>query len=70
MELKSKLCPFVGYPKGIKDWLFYNPREQKVFVSSNAVFLEEDYMLDWKALERVVLEEIKIINFKSRKNQT
>ena len=29
-----------------------------MLVSTNAVFLEEDYMIDRKALENVVLEEI------------
>jgi len=38
--------------------LFYNPREQKVLVNTNEVFLEEDYMIDWKTLENVILEEI------------
>ena len=58
LELKSEVCTFVEYPKGTKGWLFYNPREQKVLVSTNAAFLEEDYMIDWKTLEKVVMEEI------------
>ena len=57
-ESKSEVCTFVGYPKGTKGWIFYNPREQKVLVSTNAVFLEEDYMIDRKSLEKVILEEI------------
>lgn len=58
LESKLELCTIVGYPKGIKGWLFYNPREQKVLVSTNAIFLEEDYMIDRKSLEKVILEEI------------
>ena len=58
LESKSEVCTFVGYPKGTKGWIFYNPREQKVLVSTNAVFLEEDYMIDRKSLEKVILEEI------------
>ena len=58
LESKSEVCTFVGYPKGTKGWLFYNPREQKVLVSTNAVFLEEDYMIDWKSLKNDILEEI------------
>jgi len=58
LETRSEVCTFVGYPKGTKGWLFYNPREQKVLVSTNAVFLEEDYMMDRKSLEKVILEEI------------
>ncbi|XXG53381.1 hypothetical protein AAC387_Pa03g1479 [Persea americana] len=58
LESKSEVCTFVGYPKGTKRWTFYNLREQKVLVSTNAVFLEEDYMIDQKSLEKVILEEI------------
>ena len=59
LEIMSEVCTFIGYPNGTKGWLFYNPREQKVLVSTNAVFLEEDYMNDRKSLENVVLEEIR-----------
>lgn len=58
LESKSEVCTFVGYPKRTKGWIFYNPREQKVLVSTNAVFLEEDYMIDRKTLDKVILEEI------------
>ena len=40
---------FVGYPKGTKGYMFYDPQEQKVIVSTNARFLEEDYMMNNKA---------------------
>lgn len=67
LESKSEVCTFVGYPKGTKGWIFYNPREQKMLVSTNAVFLEEDYMIGRKYLEKVILEEIqREINFKSK----
>ena len=58
LESKSEVCTFVEYPKGTKGWIFYNPREQKVLVSTNAVFFKEDYMIDRKSLEKVILEEI------------
>ena len=29
-----------------------------MLVSTNAVFLEEDYMMDWKSFKNVILEEI------------
>jgi hypothetical protein len=35
---------------------FYNPSEQKVFVSRNAIFLEEDYSLN-ESITKVTLEE-------------
>lgn len=48
----------MGYPKGTKGWLFYNLAEQKVFVSTNAVFLEDDYMMDRKPKEKFVFQEL------------
>ena len=38
---KSDKCLFVGYPKEIIEYYFYNPLEQKVFVSKHAIFLEK-----------------------------
>ena len=46
LDTKSKLCYFVGYPKGTKGWLFDDPREHIVLISTNAIFLEDDYMMD------------------------
>ena len=31
-----------------KGYMFYDPKDQKVFVSTNARFLEEDYMINNK----------------------
>ena len=50
---------FVGYPKGIKGYLFYDPQEQKVIVSTNARFLEEDYMINNKLRSKTILEELR-----------
>lgn len=58
LESRSEICNFVGYPKGTKGWLFYNPKENRVFVSTNAVFLEEDYMMDQKLRKNVDLSEL------------
>ena len=38
--------------------MFYSPQDKKVFVSSNATFLENDYMEKFKPRSRVVLEEL------------
>ncbi|KAL0413379.1 UNVERIFIED_CONTAM: Retrovirus-related Pol polyprotein from transposon TNT 1-94 [Sesamum radiatum] len=37
------LMRFVGYPKETAGYYFYDPTEQKVFVSRNAVFLEKGF---------------------------
>ena len=49
---------FVGYPKGTIGGLFYNHKDNKVFVSTNAKFLENDYMNDYTPRSRVVLAEM------------
>ena len=41
LETRSNVCLFVGYLKGTKGYMFYDPQDQKVFVSTNARFLEE-----------------------------
>ena len=58
LEPRSKVCLFVGYPKETKGGYFYCPVENKVFVSTNAVFLEEDFMKDRKPRSAIVLNEI------------
>ena len=40
LDLKSDKCYFVRYPKESFGYYFYNPNEQKVFVSRHATFLE------------------------------
>ena len=46
LEAMSDVCLFVGYSKGTKGYLFYDPKLQRVLVSTNVRFLEEDYMID------------------------
>ena len=49
---------FIGYPKGTRDIIFYNPKEKKVIVSIHTTFLEDDYMNNFKPRSKVVLEEL------------
>ena len=49
---------FIGYPKGTRGGIFYNPKEKKVIVRTHATFLEEDYMNNFKPKSKVVLEEL------------
>ena len=58
LEPRSELCMFVGYPKGTKGGMFYNPKEQKVIISTHATFLKESYINDFKSRSKVVLEEL------------
>ena len=58
LESRSELCLFVGYPKETRGGLFYSPSEKKVFVSTNATFLEYDYMNNYKPRSKIVIEEL------------
>ena len=58
LQSKTKVVFFVGYPKGTIRGLFYSHKDNKVFVSINAKFLENDYMNDFTPRNRVVLAEM------------
>ena len=58
LEPRTEVCMFVGYPKGTRGGLFYSPSDKKVFVSTNATFLKDDYMKNFKPCSKVVLEEL------------
>ena len=48
----------MGYLKGTKGYYFYSPSDLKVFVSTNAKFLEKDYMNEFIPKSRIVLNEM------------
>ena len=56
LECRTKMGMFIGYPKGTRGGIFYNPKENKVIASTHATFLEEDYMNNFKSRSIVVLE--------------
>ena len=58
LEPKSKVCLLMGYPKAIRSYLFYSHNDNKVFVSTNAKFLENDYMNNFTPRSKVVLAEM------------
>ena len=57
LDTRSNLCKFVGYPKESIGYYFYDPSEQKVFVSRNTTFLDREFLLDRNG-QVVELEEI------------
>ena len=59
LESRTNVYFFVGYPRGMKGDLFYCPKDQKVIVSINVRFLEEDYVVNQKSRSRIVLEELR-----------
>ena len=44
--------------KGKKGYLFYNHKNNKMFVSTHAKFLEDDYVNNFNPRNKVVLTEI------------
>ena len=58
LQSKTEVVFFVGHPKGTVGGLFYSHKDSKVFVSTNAKFLENDYMNDYTPRSRVVLAEM------------
>ena len=58
LESRTNVCLFIGYPKGTRGGLFYNSSEKKVIMSTNAKFLEEDYVNNFKPKSKVILEEL------------
>ena len=58
LEPKSEVCLLVGYPKETKGYLIYSHKDNKVFVSTNAKFLENDYMNNFTSRSKVVLAEM------------
>ena len=60
LESRTEVCLFVGYPKETKSGFFYNPKDNKVFVSTNAKYLEDKHIRNHKLNNKVVLEELDI----------
>ncbi|KAL0394581.1 UNVERIFIED_CONTAM: hypothetical protein Slati_4424300 [Sesamum latifolium] len=56
LDSRSSLCRFIGYPKETMGYYFYDPSEQKIFISRNTVFLEKDFPADSRR-DEVLLEE-------------
>ncbi|PKI70652.1 hypothetical protein CRG98_008885 [Punica granatum] len=45
LDLKAEICYFIGYPKEMRGGYFYHLKEQKVLVSINARYLEDERMI-------------------------
>ena len=58
LESSTEVCLFIRYPKGMSGGLVYSSSEKKVIVSTNAKFLEEDYVNNFKPKSNVIIEEL------------
>ncbi|KAL0463213.1 UNVERIFIED_CONTAM: hypothetical protein Slati_0208900 [Sesamum latifolium] len=56
LDSRSSLSRFIRYSKETAGYYFYDPTEQKIFVSRNAVFLEKGFSLD-NGRDEVLIEE-------------
>ncbi|KAL0440306.1 UNVERIFIED_CONTAM: hypothetical protein Slati_2513600 [Sesamum latifolium] len=59
LDSGSSLCRFIGYPKETVGYYFYDPTEQKNFISRNAVFLEKGFPSDSRRDEVLIKESNK-----------
>ena len=59
LESRTNIYFFVGYPRETKGSFFYCPKDQKVIVSTNAQFLEEDYVMNHKFRSKIILEKLR-----------
>ena len=66
---KSDRCLFVGYPKEIKRYYFYFTTEQKVFVSSRAVFLKKKFLGKETDATKVEFDEVRQIEELTQSNE-
>lgn len=53
----SRVCLFVSYPKETGGDLFYDSKDNKVFVLTNVTFLEKDHTRDQKPRSKLILSE-------------
>ena len=58
LEARIEVCMFLGYSKEIKSYLFYNYKDNKVFDSTYAKFLEDDYMSNFNPRSKVFLAKM------------
>ena len=70
LEPKSKVCLLMGYPKETRGYLFYSRKDNKVFVSTNAKFLENDYTNNFTPRSIVVLTEMNELVIKQPIDET
>ncbi|KAA0062799.1 gag/pol protein [Cucumis melo var. makuwa] len=58
-----------GYPKGARGGYFYDPKDNKVFVSTNATFLEEDHIREHKSRKPSALTRVVHVGSSTRTHQ-
>ena len=49
LDLKSKICIFLGYAHGVKGYCLWDPTTHKIVISKDVIFVE--VQLQWKKKE-------------------
>ena len=57
LDSRTEVCMVIGYPKGTRGGIFYNPRDKKVLVSTHPTFFEHEYINYFKPRSKVLLED-------------
>ena len=58
LDARPDRYQFVGYPKEAKGYYFYQPEEQKLFISNRATFLEREFIGEGTVASKVEFGEI------------
>ena len=58
LDDRAVKCKFVGYALNSRAYMFYVPNEQRTFVSRNAKFLENEFLLKKYSGNRLNLDEV------------
>lgn len=61
LEVKSKKCLFVIYPKETIRYYFYHPLEKRVLFSKHAVFFKKDFLLREDNESKLKLRKFKLL---------
>ena len=55
---RSNKCYFIEYPKETRDYYFYHPIEQNMFVRLKATFLEREFLREGVVAAKVELNKV------------
>ena len=49
---------FIEYLQRMKGEIIYGPKDKKVFVNTHVIFLEKNYMINYKFKSMIILKEL------------